>query len=160
MKKYLVLSISLIVLAFGLMSLQRTKSTISVNQGEFKRFGGTAGDTVVVSDTVNYVFNVTHLNDVNPYGYFLWDKVGSGNPTVTMLFYQSIDGVNYVAVQKGAALGAYTKTLSPTADTYYECSFAKDTAFFEGKYLKITFRTTNTANVKGKVDGFFKFNID
>lgn len=132
----------------------RVVSGGSVIEGNTLDFGGVYGspsDSLQVSDSIAYLISVVHYHAVDPYLTWFWHKIGTGNPTVTLSFLQSNDNVNWFAVPKGAALSAYTKTFSPTADTWYNVSFAQDTARFEGKYLKVYYITSSTASTKGKI---------
>lgn len=108
-------------------------------------------DTLQVSDTVAYILPVNHLNDVDFYQQFYWSKSGSGTATLVVAFLQSNDPYNFVAVPKGGAGSAYTKSYTLSASGWNYISFKADTASFTGRYLKITYTTSNTASVGGKV---------
>lgn len=151
--------ICLVALTFIFANVQRVKPTLYPKQGEYIKFGSNAGDTIVVSDTLTYVFSVEHMNDVNPVINLFWDKIGSGTATCTVKFWESMDGTNYAQCLKGAALGAYTKSISGSADQYLNWSFKQDTAYFDQRFLKIQFITSSTASVKAKLTGYAKFNI-
>lgn len=71
--------------------------------------GGAAGDTIVVSDTLQIPIQVDHSALLKPYIQLYWDKIGSGTATVTLTFWQSVDGVNYQQLKKGKLQGAYSK---------------------------------------------------
>lgn len=121
--------------------------------------GSAISDTLQVSDTVAYVFPVTHTNDVDFYHTFYWNKSGSGTATLTVLYFQGNDPYNMTPVTKGVAQGAYTKQFSLSASGWNYISFKNDTANFVGRYLKVEYMTTNTASVGGKVFTRIKSNI-
>ena len=160
MKKF----IAFITLFFAFLfsvDAQGYRPTIYTEQGKYIQFGGAAADTLIMNDTITYTFYVEHVNGVQPYIQTLYDKISSGNPSVTLSFSQSIDGTSFTPILKGAAQSAYTKALSPTADTYYRQSLIADTAIFEGRFLRLEYKTTNTPStaVKAKIYGTIKFNI-
>lgn len=132
---------------------------LAVVQGNTVDFGGTyplfgtvsPSDSLQVSDSIAYLISVVHLNDVGAYLTWYWNKIGSGNPTVTLSFLQSNDNVNWFTVPKGTAETAYSKTFSPTANTWFNVDFRADTALISAKYLKVYFITSATASTKGKI---------
>lgn len=138
---------------------QRVVSGISVNEGQTVDLGGiypvsgtvTPSDSLQVSDSIAYFVSVIHTHTIDPFVTWYWNKIGSGNPTVTLSFLESNDNVNWFAIPKGVGLTAYTKTFSPTANTWYEVNFRADTAAFSGKYLKVYYITNSTASTKGKI---------
>jgi len=157
MKKFIqffLVSLSLLVTT-ATIGQTRTTTTRNIQQGEFIDLGGSSstGDTLQVTDTVAYIIPVTHANDIFPYINWYWNKSGSGTASITMSFWQSNDptnSTNFKAVVAGVAQTAYTKSYSLSASGWNEVSFARDTARFEGRYLKIQYVTSATANVGGK----------
>ena len=136
----------------------------AVQQGQFVDFGGVnlvAVDSLLVTDTAQYVIPVTHTNSVVPFLSTYWNKIGAGTATVTVNFYQSNSPTltTFTTVKKGKALGDYVKTLTYSASGWNNISFAQDSAAFEGRYLKVEFITSSTATVKGKLFNRIKFNI-
>ena len=136
----------------------------NIQQGQFVDFGGynlIPQDSLMVSDTAQYVIPVTHVNTVLPFLSTYWSKIGSGTATVTVNFYQSNDPTasTFITVKKGKALAAYTKTLTYSASGWNAISFAQDTAKFEGRYLMVEFITSSTASVRGKLFNRIKFNV-
>lgn len=137
----------------------RVVSGSSNQQGNTTDLGGvyptggtvTPSDSLQVSDSIAYFVSMIHTATVDPFITWYWDKIGSGNPTVTLSFLESNDNVNWFAIPKGSAQTAYTKTFSPTANTWYEVNFRADTALFSAKYLKIYYITGATASTKGKI---------
>jgi hypothetical protein len=152
------------MIAFATVTVFATNRTKTVsgpvNQGEYKLAGGGTADTIVVADTVSYIYLVAHANDVWPEFDIKYQKIGTGNPTLKIDIMQSIDGVNYFSVKKGKAKSDYTKSYSPTATGYLQCSFRNDTAYFTGRYLKMQFSTSNTASTKAKLTNHLKVNVD
>jgi len=162
MKKYKILIIIGIIIS-SMIFLMSATGTLTVNktqksctQGQYVDFGGAKSDTIIASDTVNYYLFCEHTNDVTPYISFTWTKT-TGNPTVTLKFYQSLDGVNYTAVPTRGT-SAYTKTITPTASTSYYYSFQKDTVLFEGRFLEVSIITPVTT-CKAIIGGRVKFTI-
>lgn len=160
MKKSLVILTFLVSLATVAFSQVRTTRRGTINQGTTMTYPGSTSlatppaaqmDTLQVSDTVAYIYGVNHLNDIGVYHQWYWSKVGSGTASITLSFLQSLDGQNFVAVPKGVAAGAYTKTYSLSASGWNVVDFKTDTAYFQGRYLKVQYLTTNTASVGGKV---------
>lgn len=165
MKKLLVL-LFLVAFAFASFAQQSTlRPTVkNVQQGQYVDFGGVnlvAVDSLLVSDTAQYVIPVTHTNTVAPFLSTYWSKILSGTATVTVNFYQSNSPTasTFVTVKKGKALGAYIKTLTYAASGWNQISFEQDSAAFEGRYLKVEFITSSTSTVKGKLFNRIKFNI-
>ena len=117
-------------------------------------------DSLMVSDTLQYILPVSHTNMVEPFISSYWNKISSGTATVTVNFLQSNDPAvaNFVAIKKGKNLTGYTKTLTLTASGWTNISFVQDTAQFEGRYLMVQFITSATASVKGKLFNRARFN--
>lgn len=141
----------------------RISTTISVNQGTFLDFGGSyplaPADSLQVSDSIAYIVPVLHTNRVAPYINWYWNKIGSGTATITLSFLQGNDPTQLFPVKAGVAQTTYTKSYTLSASGAQEVDFGRDTARFEGRYLKIYFITSNTASVKGKLAVRFKTNI-
>lgn len=159
MKKFLVLSF-LATLALTAGAQVRTKLISTIQQGTTLTYPGSttlaippssAMDTLQVSDTVAYIIPVSHLNDVGAYHQWYWAKSGSGTAAIQLAFFQSLDGLNYTPVTKGAAASAYTKTYSLSASGWSYVDFKADSASFQGRYLKVWYKTDGTASVGGKV---------
>lgn len=136
----------------------------NVNQGQFIDFGGinlVPRDSLLVTDTATYIIPMTHINDINHYMVFNWQKIGSGTATLTMNFYQSNDplSANKFQIKKGAANSNYSKSYTLAASAINEISFARDTAKFEGRYLWVQMITSSTASVKGKYALRLKTNV-
>ena len=155
MKKFfhlLLISLSLLT-AITTTAQTRTTTVRNIQQGEFIDLQTAAnGDTLQVTDTVAYILPITHSNKVLPYITWNWNKSGSGTASITMSFYQQNDLTKtWLPIKAGVAQSTYTKsfTLSATGDN--EVSFARDTALFEGRYLKVQYVTSNTSSVGGKV---------
>lgn len=139
----------------------RTKDAGEANEGakSYTVVGGGVSDTIVLNDTLSYVYFIGHFNSIWPDLSVYWDKVGAGNPTLKLDIYESVDKVNWSTVKKGVLQGAYTKTYTPTADGMLECSFEKDTAYFSKRYIKYQFSTGNTASTKARLTLHQKINI-
>jgi hypothetical protein len=145
-----------LVTCISVSAQTRTRITANVNQGEYIDLGTSylKGDTLQVTDTVAYIIPITHANDLFPYFNLYWNKSGAGTATITMSFFQSNDptnSTNFKPVVAGVSQATYTKTLSLSASAWNEVSFARDTARFEGRYLKVQYVTSATANVGGKM---------
>lgn len=134
----------------------------NINQGQYVDIGSAnmvPRDSLAVTDTATYIIPVTHLNDITNYMVFDWLKIGSGTATLGINFYQGNDPVNFFNIKAGKANTNYVKTLTLSASGLTEISFARDTAVFNGRYLKIQMITTSTASVKGKYAIRLKTNI-
>lgn len=156
MKKLIYILIASLAFITSVDAQTRTKTTANISQGEYIDLGGTkaTGDTLQVTDTVAYIIPITHTNDIFPYFNLYWNKSGAGTATVTMSFWQSNDptnDVNFKPVVAGVAQATYTKSFVLSASGWNEVSFARDTARFEGRYLKVQYHTSNTASVGGKM---------
>jgi hypothetical protein len=167
MRKYIIISI-LSIITVGLYfagTNDRTRALQTVNvfgQSSDQSYlvtGGAAGDTLVVSDTIQIPIVVNHSAIVKPQIQMYWQKIGSGTATITASFWESNDGTNYTQILKGKAQGAYTKTLTLTATGTTFVSFPLDTAILQGRFLKIRYITSSTASVKGKMTHRIKFNL-
>jgi hypothetical protein len=151
----------IVIISVSTFATNRTKDKGEIIQGKYYSLGGGTADTIVVSDTVNYVMFVNRTNIVYPEMDLLWTKVGAGTATLKVAFFESKDGTTtgYTTCKKGKAQGAYTKTLTLTATGYTPISFRADTALCTGRYLKIQYTTTSTATVKGKITNLLKLDI-
>ena len=139
--------------------------TPSVPQGNYIDFGGylsgstvTPVDSLQVSDSIAYTIPFVHTNNQSAYYIWYWNKIGSGTATITLSFLQGNDSLNLFPVLKGVNQTAYTKTYTLSANTWSEIDFARDTATINGRYLKVYFITSSTANVKGKLFNRLKTN--
>lgn len=131
----------------------RTSTVRNIQQGEFIDLqAGINGDTLQVSDTVAYIIPISHTSRCLPYFTWDWTKSGSGTASITMSFYQQNDpSKTWLPLKAGVAQTTYTKSFTLSATGTNEVSFARDTALFEGRYLKVQYVTSNTASVGGKV---------
>lgn len=141
----------------------RQHTVTNVNQGQFIDLGGTQPtptDSLGVSDTTVYIIPITHTNIIFPYMTWEWTKVGSGSATIVLSFQQSNDGVTYNNLLKGQAQSAYTKTYTTlAASTNSELDFWRDTVAVGGRYVKVTYISSSTASVKGKLHARVKTNV-
>ena len=142
----------------------RTTITPAINQGTYTDLGGVypggPSDSLQVSDSIAYIVPILHLNKVWPYINFQWNKIGSGTATVTLSFLQGNDPTNLFAIKAGVAQATYTKSYTISASGPQEIDFARDTAYFNARYLKIYFITSSTASVKVKIAVRLKTNIN
>jgi len=133
----------------------RTSTLPNIQQGQFIDFGGVypnASDTLQVSDTVAYIIPITHNNEIaGVFHQFYFKKVGSGNPTITVSYYQSNDLTTFFPVTKGSAQSTYVKTFTPTTSTWNYVNFTQDSAKFDARYLKVQFMTSSTSSVGGNI---------
>lgn len=169
MKKFLFVFGFLVTLATTSFAQLRTTTRTTIQQGQFLDYPGSLFaatpaanqcDTLQISDTVAYILPMTHTNDISVYHTWYWLKSGAGTATITVAFLQGNDPYNFVAVKAGAAQAAYTKVITASATGWQvPISFAADTARFEGRYLKVTYTTSATASVGGKVFSRTKTNI-
>lgn len=166
MKKLIIFSI-LAIIGIGLFFAGKNDRTRPAqaaivfdqpNDQSLLAFGGGAGDTLVISDTVQYPILVSHSKLLKPFIQMYWQKIGAGTATVTATFWQSNDGTTYNAIPKGKNQTAYSKTLTLSATGTTFISFTADTVVFEGQYLKVRYITSSTSAVKGKMTHKIKFN--
>lgn len=163
-KIFRLLALPILLLTSTMVFAQgRQHTVIGIQQGTFVDLGGTQPlptDSLGVSDTTVYTIPITHTNLIFPYMTWEWTKVGAGSATIVLSFTQSTDGVNYFPVLKGQAQSAYTKTYSSlAASTNSEVEFWRDTAVIGGRYLKVTWISSSTASVKGKLHARVKTNV-
>lgn len=160
MKNFLSLILLLVVMITAVPKSEaqtRTSTLFNIQQGQFIDFGGVyypsaPSDSLQVTDSLGYIIPITHTNEIaGIYHNWFWKNYGSGTATVTVNYFQSNDGVNFFPVKAGVAQNNYSKTFTLSANTYNETSFARDTARFDGLYLKVQMYTSGTANVGGKV---------
>lgn len=158
-----VLSLCFVLFFAGVHDRTRPLASASVfgasNDQSYLLTGGNAGDTIVVSDTMQIPISVTHSAVLKPFCQFYFDKIGSGTATTTVTFWQSNDGVAYKQILKGVNQSAYSKTLTSSADTTHYINFMADTAYLDGRFFKIRLINSNTANVKFKITSRIKFNL-
>jgi hypothetical protein len=159
MKKIFGLFLLLILSAVTVSATNRAKSGGEIKEGFFSTIGGSTADTIVVSDTVSYTYQVSHASNVSPELNLMYTKVSSGTATLKVDILQSINGTDYYTVKKGKYQGAYTKSLTLSATGLQVISFQLDTAYFAGRYLKVQYSTSSTASVKGKLTNYLKINI-
>jgi hypothetical protein len=164
MKKFICLLLaSMALLSTSLHAQTRTKTTASVNQGQYIDFGGlnmVPSDSLAVTDSLAYIIPITHLNDINAYQIFRWKKSGAGTATVTVNYFQGNDPTYLTfPVPKGVALSAYTKSFTLSTDSTVQINLTADTALISGRYLKVQFITSATASVKGYIANRLKTNV-
>ena len=168
MKKFIFLLslVFLFAVSYAHKPVQGTLPTVYItnttltNTVDFAGVNLTPIDSLLVSDTLQYILPVSHTNMVNPFIATYWSKIGAGTATVTVNFLQSNDPAtaDFVTIKKGKNLTAYSKTLTLTASGWSNISFVQDTAQFEGRYLMVQFITSSTASVKGKLFNRARFN--
>lgn len=173
MKKFLLIAFSALAFLIGNQAKAQLRDTITagIQQGQFiDLFGYQTGsgfnvvtnpvDSMQVSDTLVNIIPITHLNAIDPYLTWYWQKVGSGTATLTVSFFTGNDPTNCTfPVRKGVLDSAYTRTFTLSTSQWNDIDFARDTARCSGRYLKIQLMTTNTASVGGKVYARLKTNI-
>lgn len=154
----------LLLSAFTLPAQTRSRVMPSFPGGSYSVFGTTGynvsatgtTDTIAVTDSIAYIYPITGGREYSPFISFTWTKIGAGTATLAAKFFEGNQGSttgNFTAVLAGSANAAYTKsyTLSATGTNYI--SFMNDSAKISGRYLKIQFYTTSTANVSGSIKG-------
>jgi hypothetical protein len=126
----------------------------------YKALGGLTSDTINTSDTIIQIVQIQHADDINLFGQIYYDKIKVGINTLTLYALQSNDGVNYVSVKKGVAPGTVWSKAYATigSDTSMFFSFALDSARFEGRYLKLLYKTGAIANTTARLTTFLKIN--
>jgi hypothetical protein len=162
MKKFICILFTALALTAGVTAQTRTKFPANINQGQYIDFGGinmVPSDSLQVTDSIAYVIPITHENDINCYQVFRWKKSGSGTATVTVNFFQGNDPKYFFPVTKGVAATNYTKTYTLSTDSTFNINFTTDTALVSGRYLKVQFFTSNTADVKGYIANRLKTNV-
>lgn len=160
MKNFLILIFTLATVAASAQTRLRTVGNI--NEGQFINIGGTTAtptDSLQVTDTIAYIIPITHIHSVFPYLTWEWTKIGAGTATIAQSFTQSSDNVTYFPVLKGVAQSTYSKSYTLSASTSSEVDFVRDTAVISGRFLKVTYITSSTASVKGKLHTLVKANI-
>lgn len=160
---FAILSIVALCACFNTQAQGRIHTQANIQQGQFIDCGGTQPlptDSLGVSDTTVYIIPMTHTNELFPYISWEWTKVGAGSATIVLSFTQSNDAVTYQPILKGQAQSAYTKTYtSLAASTNSEVEFWRDTAVVSARFLKITWISSATASVKGKLHARVKTNV-
>ena len=106
MKNILIAFLFALVAFTSVKAQTRTLFTSTVQQGQFLDFGGTyyplnATDSLQVTDSLSYVVNITHTNDISPYLTWFWQKVGTGTATVTVNFFTGNDPSGLFPVKAG-----------------------------------------------------------
>lgn len=160
---------SMAILIFGLFvfGTARIRPMLSISQTEnvlYNSFGGQTADTLrsvsSTNDTLIYPFTVNHINHIDPYFVFFYDKISSNPTSIKINFYQSLDGINWFSLKRPVNR-VYTKSETPTADTYYEYSFKNDTVQFEGRFVRAEVIMINTSSTysKAAISGKVKFNV-
>jgi hypothetical protein len=125
----------------------------------YKALGGLTSDTINASDTIIQITQIQHADDINVYGQIYYDKIGAGKPTLTIYALQSNDGVNYKAIYRGINRAVWSNAYSTIAsDTSMFFSFKVDTAYFEGRFLKLLYKTGAGAGTNARITTFLKVN--
>lgn len=140
----------------------RLKITSNTQQGQYIDFGGVnliPSDSLQVTDTLAYIVPITHLNNIDFYHSFYWQKIGSGTATLKIVYLAGNDPTNFFTIKAGKAQAPYVKTLTLSASGWYDINSVLDTAVVSGRYLKLQFITSGTASVKGKIFNRLKTNI-
>lgn len=154
-----------ILTVLSAVSFAQTKSKVlpAFAGGSYSVFGSTGytysggvTDTLAVTDSLSYIYQITGGVRYNPFISLAWTKIGAGTATVTCKLFQSNQGGvngNYQQCVSGVANTAYTKvfTFSATGVNYLD-AFA-DSVKISGRYLKVQFYTSNTASVQGALAG-------
>lgn len=175
MKKFLFLLFAAVSLTTVSNAQLRTYIKSAIPQGQYIDCPGlfyptsaasvppsASSDTLQVSDTLAYVFPITHANDVDCFLQWYWNKSGSGTAGITLTFYQSNDPYNFATgsqLTAGVNKTSYSKTYSLTSSGWSYVSFKQDSVNFVGRYLKVQYLTSNTASVGGKVFSRLKSTI-
>lgn len=165
MKQFKLLSLLCVGMLSMTFSQAQLRTTIppQTSQGTYTDLGGVyptaPADSLLVSDSIAWILPIQHTNKVIPYINWYWNKIGAGTATVTLQFLQGNDPTQLFPVKAGVAQTTYTKSYTLSASGGNEVDFARDTAQFNGKYLKIYFITSSTASVKGKLAVRVKTNI-
>jgi hypothetical protein len=159
MKKIiLILAIALISTLSYSQRASKIHTASVVNQGEYVQFDATLTDTLKSNDTVTYVFPVTHVNGIYPIIDLREKLKSTGDTTIAMTVYESMDGITYYAVNAGSSPSAYTKTLAKSV-TGIEYNGASDVVWFESRYLKLMFVSPARTGFKKILSGYIKFTI-
>jgi hypothetical protein len=145
MKKFLLFLFAGFVFASAHAQV-RTSVTANVNKGEYIDLQSVStGDTLQYADTVAYIIPMTHDFYLSAYLTMTWTKAvqSTGSANVVMSFFQGNDPVNFFPIKAGLAQSIYTKSFTFSATGNQEVSLMRDSALFEGRYLKVQFLTTN-----------------
>jgi hypothetical protein len=124
-------------------------------------FGGQINDTLGgTADTNTYIFAVSKVHNVFPYFQLRYKRTVKW-ATVTCSWKESNDNVTYDVVKRGWDRLAYSKAyVAVNSDSTMYIDFQKDTALFNGVYLKLTVITSTTggATTRAVFSGVAKFN--
>ena len=154
--KNFILSVLFIAFAFTVNAqlASKVRTLKVINQGEFVSYNSTLKDTLKSNDTLAYVLPITHIANVS-FELELRSKIVANDTTVTVKFFESIDGVNYYSTVAGSSPSAYTKTFAKGASDVIYVS-ASDICWFKGRYLKIMFIGATKTGLKKCLYGNIK----
>jgi hypothetical protein len=153
----------LLIILVGDLSLSAQVSSKVRNVGKFEQgqnitFDASLTDTLKSNDTVSYVFQISHANEVD----LIIDqrnKLVAADTAITLNFMESSDGITYTPVLAGSSPSAYTKSIlkSAPANVTYICD--SDICWFSEKYLKLMYISKTKAGFKKILSGNLRTNI-
>lgn len=159
-------SFLLLIILVGALSLSAQVSSKVRNVGKFEQgqnitFDASLTDTLKSNDTLSYVFNISHANEVD----LILDQRNklvaavAADTTVTLSFLESSDGITYTQVLAGSSPAAYTKAIlkSAAGNVTYTC--VSDICWFSGKYLKLMYISKTKSGFKKIFSGNLRTNI-
>lgn len=160
--------ISIVLFASAQLPIStKIKNVGLVKQGEYISYDKNYTDTLKSGDTLFYKFEVTHTNEIVPYVVQNW-KLVSADTTVTVTFWQSMDGVTtasrswlqiYNTTTLPVTTSAYSKTVTATSANTANYNFSQDMAFLGSRYLGIRYIAKTKTNFKSIPYGTVKVNI-
>ena len=155
--KNLLLSIILVLVSFVSFGQATTETLTEMKNGHFRTFNSTYADTLTSADTLNIVVLTKNYDGLN----FAVDQrqtAVANDTTVTVTFYESMDGVTWHRVQKsnsGAQANLDSTVLAKGSDPV---SITPEVS--EGKirmrYLKIEYVSPTQAGFKKVIYGTLK----
>lgn len=160
MKKLVFLLSFLVVGMIAIAQTTTTRTLGLVDQGNAKTYNSTLADTLKSQNTLNFVFKVNHVNDVN-IAIAQTQTVVANDTTVAMTLYESMDGIKWFKIQysnSGTQTDLPTYTLAKgTANVSYFPEMKEAT--LRMRYLKIAYVALNKTGFKKLISGEVKFNI-
>ena len=129
-----------------------------INQGQNTIYDARLTDTLKSNDTLSYVFQISHANEVD----LILDqrnKLVAADTAITLNFMESSDGITYTPVLAGSSPSAYTKSIlkSAAGNVTYICD--SDICWFSEKYLKLMYISKTKAGFKKILSGNLRTNI-
>lgn len=159
MKKLILFSAMMFVFVLSQAQLAaKVHTSAKVNQGSYVSFNMSLTDTVKSTDTLSYVFPITHTNRVTPI-MNIKGKIVAADTIVDIKYWGSMDGITYYQVYAGSSPAVWVDVLG-VGSLGYEFNGYSDICYFGMRYFKIMFICREKTGSKKIPYGYVKFDMN